>query len=86
MATALNYAIRSGLEGFVNPEDAVSKKEAYVGLAAGLITFVIVLAILSLVGKLLWNGVIVELFSFAKPARSIMQILGLYIFSSLLMC
>jgi hypothetical protein len=84
MSTALTSMVRAGLEGFVNPEDSVSKKDAYVGFAAQLIAFVLALVILSLVGKLLWNGVIVDLFSFAKPARSYWQILGLFVFTSLL--
>ena len=84
MSGIIEGAIRSGLEGFVNPEDSQSKKEAYVSLAASLITFIIALIILSLIGKLLWNGVIVDLFTIAKPARSYWQILGLFVFTSLL--
>ena len=81
----LQNLVRSSLEGFVNPEDSVSKKQAYVEFAAGLISFVLALVILSLVGKLLWNGVIVDLLSIAKPAKSYWQILGLFIFTSLLL-
>ena len=78
--------VRSCLEGFVNPDDTKEKKDAYVSLAAGVITFVIALIILSLIGKLLWNGVITQLFSFAKPASSYLQILGLFVFTSLMGC
>lgn len=77
-------AVRSGLEGFVNPENTQEKKESYIALAASLITFIIAITILSLIGKLLWNGVVVDLLSFAKPARSVWQILGLFVFVSLL--
>jgi hypothetical protein len=83
--TVVENMVRSGLEGFMNQEDAAAKKESYIALIASLISFVIALVILSLIGKFLWNGVIVDLFSFAKPARSYMQILGLFVFTSLLL-
>ena len=81
----ITAAVHSSLEGFVNPEDSTSKKEAYVTLAASLISFVIALVILSLVGKLLWNGVITSLFTCVRPATSFWQILGLFVFVSLLL-
>ena len=81
----IGNAVRASLEGFVNQENPSAKTDAYIGLAASIIAFVLALVILSLIGKLLWNGVIVDLFSFAKPARSYWQILGLYVFTALLM-
>jgi hypothetical protein len=71
-------------EGFVNPENTVEKKNAYVQLISVLIAFFISLIILSLIGKLLWNGVIVELFTCVRPAKNFWQILGLFVFLSLL--
>jgi hypothetical protein len=44
---------------------------------------VIATIILAFVGKLLWNGVVTQLFSFAKPATSFWQIIGLMIFINL---
>ncbi len=84
MSGVLQNLVRSSLEGFVNPEDSASRKDAYIGFAASLISFIIALIILAFIGKLLWNGVIVDLFSFAKPARTYWQILGLFVFTSLL--
>lgn len=81
----LTNVVRASLEGFVNKENPSAKTDAYVGLAASIISFVIALVILSLIGKLLWNGVIVDLFTFAKPARSYWQILGLYVFTALVL-
>jgi hypothetical protein len=46
--------------------------------------FAIALVIVGLFGKLLWNGVVVELFTFAKPVRSVWQIIGLMVFLSLI--
>jgi hypothetical protein len=84
MSNVIGNAIRVAVDGFANPDDTSARKESYVALAASLISFIIALVILSLIGKFLWNGVIVDLFTFAKPARSYMQILGLFIFTSLL--
>ena len=83
MSPVVHAAVRSGLEGFVNPDNTNEKKESYVQLAAVLISFVISLIILSLIGKLLWNGVIVELFTCVRPAKSFWHILGLFVFISL---
>ena len=60
------------------------KKESYVDFIAALLAFLVAVVILSFVGKLLWNSVVVDLFSFAKPARSFWQILGLLVFVSLI--
>lgn len=84
MNSVITAVTRSGVEGFINPEDAKQKNEAYADLVVVLITFVIALLILSLVGKLLWNGVIVDLFTCVRPAKSVLQILGLFVFVSLL--
>ena len=81
----IRAAVRSSLEGFVNADDATSRKESYVVLASSLITFVIALVILSLIGKLLWNGIITSLFTCVRPATSFWQILGLFVFVSLLL-
>ena len=85
MPTVVHAAVKSGLEGFVNPENSSEKKESYVELASVLIAFVISLIILSLIGKLLWNSVIVELFTCMRPAKNFWQILGLFVFVSLLL-
>ncbi len=85
MPTVVHAAVKSGLEGFVNPENSAEKKESYVELASVLIAFVISLILLSLIGKLLWNGVIVDLFTCVRPAKSFWQILGLFVFVSLLL-
>lgn len=84
MPQLLEKFTRASLEGFVNEGDSKDKKESYVSLAAILIAFIIALVILSLIGTLLWNGVVVELFTCVRPAKSFMQILGLFVFVSLL--
>jgi hypothetical protein len=56
--------------------------------ATTLITFLITiffyLAIISAIGMYLWNNIVVKLISFAKPAKSMWQILGLLILTQLL--
>lgn len=80
----LGSACKAAIEGFAgSTEDPAKRKAIYLELLATLFAFVIALVILGFVGKLLWNNVITELFTFAKPARSFWQILGLMIFVSL---
>jgi hypothetical protein len=62
----------------------MKKKDIYVELLAVLLAFVISLVILGFVGQLLWNNVVMDLFAFAKPARSVWQIIGLMVFLSLI--
>jgi hypothetical protein len=59
------------------------KREVYADSISTLLAFVLAFVILAFVGKLLWNNVVVDLFSFAKPAKSFWQIIGLMIFISL---
>jgi hypothetical protein len=82
--SVLNGMVKASLEGFVGGDDSKQKRDSYVELASILISFILALVILSLIGKLLWNGVIVDLFDCVRPAKSFMQILGLFVFISLL--
>ncbi len=80
----LQGACRAAIEGFTNGKDGEKKRDAYVEFLSILLAFVIALVILGFVGKLLWNGVVVELLTIAKPAKSFWQIIGLMIMISLL--
>lgn len=81
----LGTAAKAAVEGFTNTsQDPTKKKQIYTDVLAVLLAFLLALVILGFVGKLLWNSVIVELFTVVKPARSFWQILGLMIFVSLL--
>lgn len=81
---ALNLATRAVVEGMSGSPAAEKRKETYVDLIAVLIAFVLTLIILAFIGQLLWNNVVVDLISVAKPARSVWQILGLFILMSLI--
>lgn len=80
----LGQATKAVVEGMSGSPEAEKRKQTYVDLIAVLIAFVITLVILAFIGQLLWNNVVVDLISVAKPAKSVWQVLGLFIFVSLL--
>jgi hypothetical protein len=80
----LQQAAAAAIEGFTATKDTDKKRDAYVEFLSVLFAFILSLVILGFVGKLLWNSVVVELFTIAKPARSFWQIVGLMIFVSLI--
>jgi O-antigen ligase len=79
----VNAAAKATVEGFVGTYSSEKRRDAYVDFLATVIGFVIALVIIGLIGKYLWNYVVVDLFTFAKPAKSFWQIVGLMIFVSL---
>ena len=81
----LGATCKAALEGFLDVGSAEKRRETYVNFVAALLAFLIALTIMAFVGKLLWNNVVVDLFSFARPARSVWQVLGLMIFVSLVL-
>jgi hypothetical protein len=83
MSGLVQSACRSAVEGF-SDVPPVRKREVYADTLATLLAFVLAIILLAFVGKLLWNNVVVDLFEFAKPARSFWQILGLMVFVSLI--
>lgn len=80
---AIQSACRAAVEGFANTAPNV-KREVYANSLAVVLSFVLALLILAFVGKLLWNNIVVELISIAKPAKSFWQIIGLMLFVSLI--
>lgn len=80
----LQGATRAVVEGMSGSPEAEKRRQSYVELVAILIAFLLTLIILSFVGQLLWNNVVVDLFSIARPAKSVWQILGLYLFVALI--
>lgn len=82
----INNMMRAAVEGYTNPGGAEAYKPppAYADALAALLAFLIAIVIVSFVGMWLWNYSVVPLFEFARPAKSIFQILGLMIFLSLI--
>jgi hypothetical protein len=81
--SAIQSASRAVIEAFADTAPNV-KREVYADSVAVLLSFVIAFVLVAFVGKLLWNGVVVDLLSFAKPARSFWQIIGLMIFINIM--
>ena len=86
MATIVNAALRAAVEGYTNPggTEAYKPPPAYAEAIAAILAFAISIIIVSLIGLWLWNYSVVPLFEFARPAKSIFQILGLMLFVSLI--
>lgn len=83
--SVISSAARAAVEGFTSTnQDPVKRRDVYMQLLSVLLAFIVALVILGFVGQLLWNNVVMDLFSFAKPARSVWQIIGLMIFISLI--
>jgi hypothetical protein len=82
----LANTMRAAVEGFTNPggTEAYRKSSVYTEAIASILAFFLAVAILSFVGLWLWNFSVVPLFEFARPAKSIFQILGLMLFVSLI--
>jgi hypothetical protein len=72
------------VEGFIGTNSSERRRDTYVEFLGAFIGFVLALVILGFAGKYLWNNVIVDLFAFAKPAKSFWQIIGLMFFLSLI--
>lgn len=83
MSGVVGASCRAAVEGFLDSGNADEKRNAYVNFSTVILSFIIALVILAFVGKYLWNNVVVDLVSFAKPAKSVWQVLGLMIFISL---
>ena len=79
----LNVATKAAVEGFSSNNSSDRRRDAYVEFVSFLLAFIIALVIIGFLGKWLWNEVVVDLFSFAKPARSLWQIVGLMFFLAL---
>jgi hypothetical protein len=80
----VNAAAKATVEGFVGTMSSEKRRDAYVDFLAVVMAFALSLVILGFIGKYLWNNVVVDLFAFAKPAKSFWQIVGLMIFVSLI--
>jgi len=79
----LSTLTKAAIEGFSGNTDSKERRNAYVEFVSFLLAFLIAMILLGFVGKLLWNSVVVELLSVAKPARSVWHIIGLMLFLTL---
>ena len=80
----VHAAAKATIEGFTGLQSSEKRRDAYVEFVSMILAFVVALVIIGFVGKYLWNNIVVELVSVARPARSTWQIIGLMIFMGLM--
>ena len=83
MSGIMHATAKAAMEGFLDVGNAEDRRRTYIKFVSSALAFIVALIILAFIGQYLWNNAVVDLFSFAKPARSIWHILGLMIFISL---
>ncbi len=86
MVNVVNASLRAIVEGYTNPggTEAYKAPPAYADAIAVILAFLVSVMIVSLVGLWLWNYSVVPLFEFARPAKSVFQILGLMLFLAIM--
>jgi hypothetical protein len=86
MAAIVNSLMRVAVEGYTNPGglEAYKPTSVYTDALASLLAFIISIAIVLFLGLWLWNFSVVPLFEFARPAKSVFQILGLMVFLAII--
>jgi hypothetical protein len=77
-------ASRAVVESMTSSMDPSHRRDAYADVAAAVLALVISITVIAFAGQWLWNNVVVELFAFAKPSRSIWMLIGLKFFILLL--
>lgn len=73
----------AGIEGMTDMSGS-NKRELYKEVIASILSLIIAITIVSFVGKWLWNNSVAELFTFARPVRSVWQIIALMFFLALI--
>ena len=84
MSGLLLAASKATVEGFIGATSSEHRRNSYVDFLAVVFAFILALVILAFIGKYLWNNVVVDLISVAKPAKSFWQILGLMLLITVL--
>lgn len=67
-------------------ENFEMREQSSMNLLMTLVVFLVYLSVVLLIGRWLWNRAVVPLVSFAKPTKNMWQILGLFLFSNMLLC
>lgn len=80
----LRELCRAGVEGMTDMSGSTNgRREIYKELVATILSLIIAILIVAFVGKWLWNNSVAELFTFARPVRSVWQIIALMLFIAL---
>jgi hypothetical protein len=80
----LTSGVRAVLEG-MSDSGTDEKREVYMQTLSVVLAFVVALIIIALIGQLLWNNIIVDLFTITRPAKSFLHVLGLMVFINLIL-
>jgi hypothetical protein len=75
---------RAGVEGMTDMSGSNGRREIYKEVVAQILALVIAITIIAFIGKWLWNNSVAELFTFARPVRSVWQIIALMFFVGLM--
>lgn len=81
----IGLATRAVVESMTTNMNSDIRRDAYAAVAAGILALLVSFLIIAFAGQWLWNTVIIELFSFAKPSRSIWMLIGLKLFILLML-
>jgi hypothetical protein len=79
----LRELCRAGVEGMTDMSGS-NRREVYKEVIASLLALMFAVLIVAFVGKWLWNNSVAELFTFARPVRSVWQIIALMFFLALI--
>jgi succinate dehydrogenase hydrophobic anchor subunit len=75
---------RAGVEGMTDISGSSNgRREMYKELVAQILAIILAFLIVAFVGKWLWNNSVAELFTFARPVRSVWQVIALILFIKL---
>ena len=76
---------RAGVEGMSDMSGSTAgRTQIYKEVIASILSLVIAILIIAFIGKWLWNNSVAELFTFARPVRSVWQIIALMLFVALM--
>ena len=73
---------RAGIDCVSTP-DGPEKRMGYREVIVSILAFILAIFIIAFIGKHIWNSVMPQLFTFARPVHSYWEIIGLLILVSL---
>ena len=84
LSTAIDAAVTPYYTTETFDSNTPASKDANKIALVSFLTLIVIFFLLLVVGKTLWNTVLIALFPFVKPAKSVWQILGISILIGLI--
>jgi hypothetical protein len=81
----LSQCTRAIVEGMTTNTSSESRRESYAAVTATILAFIVAIVLIAFIGQWLWNTVIIELFTFARPSHSVWMLIGLKLFLVLIL-